>query len=61
LPFFRQQAGRLASALTGRSGAISVQLNNIISEIAMARRMAKQQYSLRSFRFMADHGLGEML
>jgi hypothetical protein len=41
LPLLRQHAGRLASASGAKSGAISIQLNNIINESAIVRRIAK--------------------
>jgi hypothetical protein len=40
LPFLRQHGGRFALASGPNSGAISIQLNNIISESAIMRRMA---------------------
>jgi len=39
LPFLRQHAGRLASASGASTGAISIQLKSIISEIEIARRI----------------------
>jgi hypothetical protein len=41
VPFLRQQAGRFASVSEATSGAISVQLNSIVSESAITRRIVK--------------------